>query len=285
MDNFMQNESLISQQLNANLPEILFHYTSSAGLLGIIETNKIRLTKTSYLNDSLELNLGINLIKEEIESQKKDINRKEYTDDLNKMTQLIRGITSVNVSVTSFTEMGDQLSQWRGYCKIGDGYSLGFNVKELNEKIKTSKFHLVPCIYNEDKQKQIVKEFINTSLTKNELGTTEKRAKEHNERFEEKVLFISQMIKEKGFEEEKEWRLITSPLDYYDAKFRPGVNSLIPYWEFDLDLAKTLLSITIGPTPEKELSKLAVSGLTIKHYLEKKRNIKIEYSKISYRSI
>ena len=77
------------------------------------------------------------------------------------------------------------------------------------------------------------------------------------------------MIKAKGFEDEKEWRLICGPFDFGFAQYRPGNFSLIPYWEFDIDLINGLKSITVGPSPEQDLSEAAIAGLLIKASIKK----------------
>jgi hypothetical protein len=46
----------------------LYHYTSSIGLLGILNTQKIWATEASHLNDSQEIKYGINLVTEKLES-------------------------------------------------------------------------------------------------------------------------------------------------------------------------------------------------------------------------
>ena len=42
------------------------------------------------------------------------------------------------------------LSQWRGYCEIGNGYSLGFNGAKLKQQAsKQAGYSLAPCVYEE----------------------------------------------------------------------------------------------------------------------------------------
>ena len=49
--------------------------------------------------------------------------------------------------VASFSENGDQLSQWRAYCPKGNGFSIGFRYSDLSYLLKTTGFRLVKCIY------------------------------------------------------------------------------------------------------------------------------------------
>ena len=110
--------------------------------------------------------------------------------------------------------------------------------------------------------------------------------------FANSVLFLAPLIKSASFKEEKEWRLITTVLPYTGAKFRKGNYSIIPYWEFDIDLKDTLKTIIIGPTPEPKLSSTAVRGLLFQERYVNLANgtssfgeLKISQSNIPFRKI
>src|SRR3954471_7489320 len=64
--------------------ETLFHYTTLEGLLGILESNDLRLTNTRFCNDDAEMTHGLDLTRKVIatERQKADPKRIEYLDDL-----------------------------------------------------------------------------------------------------------------------------------------------------------------------------------------------------------
>lgn len=153
------------------------------------------------------------------------------------------------------------LSLWRGYCKVGDGYSLGFYVEKLKKEIR-GKAYLLPCIYNEDDQKRLVRELVNYCSLQDPSKDIDARELPpiHRISFEKAVLFIAPIIKDSGFQEEEEWRLVfrggkTNP------KFRSGNYSVIPYWEINLDLQETLYQVVVGPTPLQDQSKNAVRTL------------------------
>lgn len=291
--NIMTNRSLISQMLSIDIPETLFHYTSSAGLIGILSSQKIWTTKILYLNDNSELNLAFEYIRHEIDQQRKRIGKTRTDEELDKMIQALDSVKRINISVTSFTEIGDQLSQWRGYCEIGNGYSIGFNGSNLRRQVhKQAGYNLVPCIYEEKEHKRLVKELVDNYLSKEMLESVKNKLEFGKDTmlpfhfgFINAVLFLGPLIKAEGFKEEKEWRLITPILDIRDAKFRQGKYSLIPFWEFDLDLLNTLDSIVIGPTPEPKLSSEAVKGLLMKENIELYQKVKVPESKIPFREI
>ncbi len=278
--------------LNTPLPDRLYHYTSSDGLMGILKTNKIRTTKIHYLNDRSELNLAFECIRAEIKRQMKKKQGPRSQEELEEMLRVLDTIEEINVSVASFTEKGDQLSQWRGYCKIGDGYSLGFDGKALRQQLKEQFkfwFYLAPCVYNENKQKILINELIKYSpLRTKSLSAQSINLPLRYLSFEESTLLVAPMIKASGFKEEKEWRLISAPLPFDTAEFRRGSFSLIPYWETEVDLERTLKKIIIGPTPEKELSEAAVRGLLMKYFPAHNsplRKIEIMHSQVPFRNL
>lgn len=290
-------KSIIDQNSHAAIPDLLFHYTTGAGLVGIIESGKIWTSKILYMNDNSEVHLAIDYIRNEIDLQRKGKGTTRTEKELDIMYRAIDKIETVNISVASFTEIGDQLSQWRGYCDIGHGYSLGFDGPELKKKIHgNDDYRLLPCIYEEEQQKQLAKELVDCYPTKDLL---EASAKEHSvlgddeynflSAFSSAVLSFAPLVKSRTFREEREWRLISPPLSYDDAQFRQGQHSLIPYWEFDLDLENTLKKVIIGPTPEPELSSLAVTGLLRKKslidYLRRVHSVVISQTEIPFRKV
>jgi hypothetical protein len=51
---------------NRVLPEILYHYTSQFGLIGMLNDKTIRASKIHYLNDSKEFALALKLARNEL---------------------------------------------------------------------------------------------------------------------------------------------------------------------------------------------------------------------------
>ena len=259
----MFTESIISQKMLAKVPEKLYHYTNSTGLIGILTSGKIWTTKIHYLNDKSEIQLAFKYIRAEIESQRNGHLKTRTDEELDIMVEVLDIVEEINISVASFTAKGDQLSQWRGYGNIGNGYSLGLYGQELMNTAKNNKnYHLVPCVYDEQEHLQMIKELVDTAPVINvKKNPAYSRLSLYQTTFGDAALILAAMIKSVGFVEEEEWRLISPTLPYSDAKFRQGNHTLIPYWEYDLDLDRTLESVIVGPTPEAELSEKAISGL------------------------
>lgn len=226
------------------------------------------------------MHLAFDAVRKQIDLQRNDPGSIHTKEQLDLMWAGLFSSEPTNVSVASFTEMGDQLSQWRGYSEIGKGYSLGFDGPKLKQVIEKHNYSLAPCVYKQDIHKLLIDELVSPHA-----DPLIPRPQSTVFGFAGEMLFIAPLIKSAGFEEEKEWRLITHPLTYEEANFRQGNHSLIPYWEIDVELIKTLKLIIIGPTPEPSLSARALNGLLIKKDSRFAMRVQISQSEIPFRKI
>lgn len=107
-------------------PELLYHYTTQEGLLGILKDRCIWATHIRYLNDTSEGNIVSRVIFEEFSSRYnagplfqalglptgESMNERESVDEetLGQGSTMAAWVTSQNVFVTSFSEHGNSLS-------------------------------------------------------------------------------------------------------------------------------------------------------------------------------
>lgn len=143
--------------------DLLYHYTTPDGLLGIFQSESIRATHVRYLNDRTEL---MNALSPEFEDlllsclfPKADEKRKRS------LRGLRQGRTLDEVFVASFTDdsavnngdesrPGDRLSQWRAYSSPVGGFSLGFDSNLIMTGWKLGRpggggiGHLLRCRYS-----------------------------------------------------------------------------------------------------------------------------------------
>lgn len=263
----------ILQKLKNNQPPCeLYHYTSQNGLLGIFESDSLWATKIHYLNDETEFELALNLaavvLNEKLQCQK-DTREKEK---IRCLIDNIPTIQKLNVCVISLSQKRDLLSQWRAYSAGIGGYSIGFKSDNLVVSASKQGFYLVRCIYEEDKQKQLISDLIDECLAE-EFNTRPDYVDYDTPRtlvvlhtggdFTKKLASIAPIIKNKSFSEEAEWRLISEKgLTTKSLSFRVGVSTLIPYFNFKIgSKADYLESLTIGPNPNPILARDATSLL------------------------
>ena len=137
--------------------EVLFHYTTASGLLGILQDKSIWNTAYYCTNDESELDTGKGVLTPLIRTKTTQMINEEdqlvnifnkrgvnIRDHENKFEQLIinTALHTLCVYITSFCIPNSKedflhglLSQWRGYGEDG-GYALQFSRKRLLESVK-----------------------------------------------------------------------------------------------------------------------------------------------------
>jgi len=139
-------------------PELLYHYTTQPGLIGILNEKSIWATHIAYLNDSSEFRHGLEIIRHHIRTLKIDPSR-IFQGDLpatqveifertlrELMGQVLGFMDEVDVFVTSIFDSsvgpsshpgrdpGDNLEQWRAYSGNA-GVSIGFDKERLSNHV------------------------------------------------------------------------------------------------------------------------------------------------------
>ncbi len=274
--------------LKTKPPNILFHYTSQEGILGILGGREIWATDIQYLNDTREGRIGFEIARHvlldrttlaEMKGTQKPLWKAKH-DHMKDTLKKVRDKRSANVMTCSFTEHGDLLSQWRGYCQPGPGFSIGFHSKKLLE-IQNSdpRILLARCIYDYPTQKQILEEGIDCELKDEFPFVLHERTafseisltlKDRNEF----LWFCSPLFKDSSFEEEEEWRLINprESGEQHQLSFRPGLAMLTPYVRIPLASTAQELGVSniiVGPCPHPELAKRATVDFILKHGIKR----------------
>jgi len=290
--------SNVREVLERTPPPILYHYTTQQGLLGIINDKEIWATHTQYLNYVREFRHALDLAKEELSAMQNEParNERERTCLAEMERALLPGMERINVCVCSFSEHGDVLSQWRAYGGSASGFAIGFSGDFLR-KTATDYGWLVPVIYDEQDQRELVR-----TLLEDVLGENLKRSNEKPEGYSvlggnlvDYLYRYAPILKHKSFKEECEWRIVTRPLIFVDDRFRyrTGTSMLIPYYRLPLgnEEALGIQEVIIGPTPYPEQSHRSINGLLLKNEfvtdaIPWRRNsaVTIKSSQIPYRT-
>jgi hypothetical protein len=259
-------------------PTDLYQYTSLDGLLAIAKSRTLRLSHVLYQNDSSEYYHGLELFKKVIVE--------EFPNKflLNIVNGFLNNIKSIDVYTASFTTQPDLLSQWRGYCPNG-GLSYMIDNQVLNDTVKHPSLTLRKCIYRKEEQLDAIRSLIaphrNVDPSNITIGTSKLL------RILKPMIANSAAIfKNEKFEEEAEWRIMTTrdynyegtthimeakeyPQAYTNVEYRAGKTTLIPF--VTIPLGKTILpsdnekqvpeqlfkNIYISPGPNSELCRNA----------------------------
>jgi hypothetical protein len=252
--------------INASTLNLLHHYTSATGLLGIAKDRGFWATHSAFLNDSSESNHYVALAREciEINMQKSNLPEDERilleilvrNNPLRYYSDLLPN--GSNVFTVSFSEQGDQLSQWRAYCREG-GYSVGYSLSYLRAVASAQGFYIGRCEYDPAAKQRIVESLIKSALGKyrEDLSVNGNKASTSFsgnsaearvlQLFHRSLHYYGPLLKHESFEEEQEWRAVIGPLPTATAygyseemisdtwkvlKFRGGASVVIPYCLF-----------------------------------------------------
>jgi hypothetical protein len=276
-------------------PERLYHYTTQHGLLGIVEKREIWASHTQYLNDIREFRHALSLAEEELANMNRQGSyEKRESELLDEMQKALDGVENINVCVCSFSENGDDLSQWRAYGGTS-GFSLGFSGAFLKTISANLRFWLVPVVYVESQQRALVRTLLEDVLAENvarldEAGPSKSEddglAHPLGGNLVPYLYRYAPILKHQSFSEEKEWRIISRPLFSSHERFayRPGASMLIPYFRIPLESdghPMKIEEVVVGPTPYLETSALSVRGLLAGHDLQRTsvRNSDVPYRK------
>lgn len=295
-------ESITSQKP----PPILYHYTSQEGLIAIIESRSLRMTHIRFMNDASEFSYAMNLIGLEIQEIERALPEKilqaiptpklegdmQILDFIDPLKQLMPTFMNTPVYVSSFSEMPDDISQWRGYCSKLSGFCIGFDSESLLDLVRKQNLYLAPCIYNQSDQSKLIKRLMIEYLTdikeiKTTINPEEMKEIMSNMLWEIAVRIwkIAPMIKDISFINEREWRIYSGAIGTAEerTKIRPGNSMLIPYIDMALnaeDIIIPIREIIIGPTPHPLLSEHSLRILGLSNKLK----FKIKNSNIPYRA-
>ncbi|MDS1115329.1 DUF2971 domain-containing protein [Gordonia westfalica] len=137
--------------------EIVYHYTSPAGLLGIVDSPMDRIggvpdwmlnrgqlvvlhaSDVRYMNDSRELRVAGDLVAERLKERIDELDPTVEPEARAAVEAAVAAIDSQDmpfggshrVFAVCFCSDGDLLSQWRGYAGSQGGYAIGFRRKVL----------------------------------------------------------------------------------------------------------------------------------------------------------
>lgn len=248
----------------------LFHYTSLAGLLGIVGSGSLWASDVRYLNDAAEFERAVSLLRDTLTTRLRHENG-PWNTFYGCLLERIGSAEHPPVFAASLSEDGDLLSQWRGYCPPGLGCSIGFDYDTLRLAIERQEFRLVKCVYDPSIHQEVIDELIayGGQFVRPPFGD-DAVAQLACDRFIEKFSLIGPVLKHPSFSEEREWRLVrlSGASDNTGAKFRVGRSTLIPYYAFALtaESKHVILSrVCVGPTAQMDLSTGAIRRLLAAH--------------------
>jgi hypothetical protein len=203
--------------LGAAPPSVLYHYTTPAGLLGIVDDGAIFLSDAAFLNDSSEIIYARALVSGVLHDHavaEADPMKAFMLELASHSLQIEDGATSrFRYYVASFCEAPDLLSQWRAYGNPGSGYAIGFQSIGLiaagGRFDPLKKVKLRKVVYDETEQRCVVDRIVaHWAAGLPSDGLDEDGAADCSGALLLAVAYILPQLKHPMFREEREWRLL-----------------------------------------------------------------------------
>lgn len=109
------------------LPKIAYHYTDASALLSIVKGGEMWLSDATFLNDTTEIEVGIERANREFLHAIESAEHVEVKAMLEQARNRLVSGRRPDVYVCCFSWESDDLAQWRSYGAAGTGVALGLN--------------------------------------------------------------------------------------------------------------------------------------------------------------
>lgn len=256
--------------------DLLYHYTDSAGLIGIISSSTLWATNAAFLNDTQEMRYGAELIAKAIERERVLRFRNSIggltETALKRAAQIVTYLeerylqtrVSFGPYITCFSRNCDDLGQWRGYAQAG--YSIGFDRSTFidTELLPPAPNPTVRPVQYGNSAEDIAYKYAMSilDLVSTVPGNDELSDRQLFQAVQPADEWIPQ-LKHRAFQAESEERLWVDAIR--DAQFRPSQIGLVPYKTVPIN-TQAIRTITVGPGPTQELRMNALSVLLEQHF-------------------
>ena len=274
-------------------PKLVYHYTDTAGLFGVVKDKVLWASDVWFMNDAREALYGLEAIERALESFNLPTGTvSEIRQGALDLLQAIRKQQELSpsyISCLSFAE--DDLSQWRAYGRPR-GFSIGFDTAQLRSLCAPSPVPDLPTFrrveYDEAQQARVVAILFNTAIKDLSAAPTADQMHALAAGFVNASLVLAPALKHPAFSSEREVRLHVYRLPNATSGllFRPGAMGIVPYVNIDLknpggDEITCIREVVIGPQPNA-----LESQRSVKQFLTHKGlpNVEVRLSKVPLRS-
>jgi hypothetical protein len=245
-------------------PPRLTHYTTLAGLFGIVENGQLWASNVLFLNDSRELQHGLEATLSALKVFYDDATYLSWHSALTAAArELELGSVIPNTYVTCLSEDADSLSQWRAYGGEVQGIAITFQRAALERALSPKRARLHRVIYGDFSTTKKM-----TAALKRELATLDEMedligssTESEKERAALNMMCgLLPQFKHWGFHDEREYRFIIQHDTLTDEVcFRVQRNVLVPYVKLGSASSKLPIKvITIGPGKDQALTERSV---------------------------
>ena len=246
-----------------NLREYKYHFTSCAGLYGMLKDYSMDnpyltmwATHSSFMNDPTEYEYGKDMCQKVLKlyEEKEGIAKTNRSIFRVAKKQISKFMSNDAPYLISLSKNIDSAAMWSMYSSNGSGIALKFDISTLNRYMNSNSgcVSMTECIYHKT-AKEILDD--NGAYIKVMHDIMYAQIKKYNNDSLPKVLLIdlAAQIKHSSYAYENEYRLVIEKKDN-PVGFRIRNNVIIPYIEVKIPI-EALWGIIIGPTANYEYIK------------------------------
>jgi len=243
----------------------LYHYTSIESMIAILTSGRIRLSSAATMNDTSEGEWLSDRLQEYDANCLRDGRRRSPQGAATRewLMRLAFREGAPQAYLASFSEGGDQLSQWRAYAQDGEGVAIGFNANDgrlpvIDAAPRTNAGPALACtlsrvIYCSEALVGQLDEDIQAVLPGG-LDTEEFFG------LQIRLSPLRWLVKNPAFAEEREWRIVNLPLQFLgdigggntsvgalgSRGYRQAGNRLVSFYEMPFT-PSAITDIVLGP--------------------------------------
>lgn len=263
--------------------QLLWHYATATGMLGILESKKLWAFDCEFMNDAHEMMHGKRVAERVLDAMvqaKEGQATERFLEWQSLMHDFFRSSwAGPHLFVVSLSAAPDLLSQWRAYGG-GGGYAIGFKKAALQSLATSERTSIVECVYSEPQQIEMMRDMLQDLEARFANDDIWRWRKGRQRQLQ--TLAQCSRLKHPGFAEEKEWRLIrewngvTNNLRYRTRRIGSS-DYLVPYTELDLP---EISEVIVGPMAHQPM---AVPRLNLLLHMHGQGQAQVRTSQIPYR--
>ncbi len=261
--------------------QIVWHYTSGAGLIGIIESGTIFGTQVSCLNDATEIRYAAARLREALTErlaklEDNDLGLKFIKSYIERLQDddAVPNTAGLPYFVSCFSTLEDDLSQWRSYGGGENGYAIGIRVKDL---FGTANSLVVRVNYDKDTHMALATEVAEATdrfYREGVIAAIENWDETFLAAWDSSLTQLAPIIKDPGFAQEKEVRIVHQLQIAEIADLRVLQRKTMMSRHFPIKFPSggvtrhpriPIHRIIVGPSRHKEISRISVDTLLRTH--------------------
>jgi hypothetical protein len=278
---FTRQVSTDAGLMDFDVNKTIWHYTNGAGFLGIIESGAIRATQVAVVNDSTETVYATRLYRAAVRQLQKEMVGDEMAEELlqgvldeTAESADMPGHADSKFYVSCFTDLEDNVQQWRDYGNGENGYAIGFRARGLLVDGNTA---VVRVNYDTELHKRIADQaarltlqFYLEGLVGERTNDPAKWGKEFFAAWDQAIYRLAPIAKDASFSQEREYRMVHE-LQSYDmpfVRYQQKAHMIGRYidlkpngWEGLRVPRLPIVKVMIGPCRHKGISKRTVESL------------------------